>query len=67
MVPTEIKKTIQSLSRTEKLELIQLIATELLTDERRDHFKQGETHGVWSPHNEERAARQLAGLLQREP
>ena len=66
MVPTEIKERVQSLSRTEKLQLIQFVTTQLLTDERLDHFEQGETLGVWSPHDEGRAARQLAGLLERE-
>lgn len=66
MVLEEVEKTVQSLSRTEKLRLIQFITVELLADERLDHFEREETCGVWSAHDEERAARQLAGLLERE-
>ena len=64
---TDFKETIQHLSRTEKLELIQFITDELLKDERDEYFRPGETHGVWSPHDEERAAGQLASLIERAP
>ena len=66
MLPAEIKKTIRTLSRTEKLQLIQFITIELLTDERSRHFGRGDTHGLWSAHNEEAAAGQLAKLLENE-
>jgi len=59
-----IKETIQRLSRAEKLRLIQFITDERLKDEREEYFERGETHAVWSPHNEGRAAGQLASLLE---
>ena len=66
MVLAEIKQTIQSLSRVEKLQLIQFVTIELLKDERLSYFEPGEIHGVWSPYNEQQAAQQLANLLERE-
>jgi hypothetical protein len=63
---TELEQSVRSLSRTEKLELIRFISTELLQDERLDHFERGKTCGLWSPHDEHVAARQLAELLERE-
>ncbi len=66
MVLTELEQSVRSLSRTEKLELIRFISTELLQDERLEHFQRGETLGVWSPHDEDAAARQLGELLERE-
>lgn len=66
MVLTELEKSVKSLSRTEKLQLIRFISNELLRDERLEHFEEGESLGVWSPHNEHVAARQLTELLERE-
>jgi hypothetical protein len=66
MALAELEQSVRSLSRTEKLELIRFISTELLQDERLDHFEQGGTLGVWSPHDEYGAARQLAQLIERE-
>ena len=65
MVLTELEQSVRSLSLTEKLELIRFISTELLQDERLEHFEQGKTLGVWSPHDEHAAARQLGNLLER--
>lgn len=66
MVFTELEQSVRSLSRTEKLELIRFISTELLHDERLEHFEPGEALGVWSPHDENAAAQQLGELLERE-
>ncbi|MDA1140617.1 MAG: hypothetical protein O3B01_18775 [Planctomycetota bacterium] len=66
MQMNELEKTVKSLSRTEKLELIRFISTVLLQDERLEHFKQGEPLEVWSPFDEDVAAKQLNDLLERE-
>jgi len=66
MVFTELEQSVRSLSRTEKLELIRFISTELLHDERLEHFEPGEALGVWSPHDDNAAAQQLGELLERE-
>ncbi len=66
MVLTELEQSVRSLSRTEKLELIRFLSTALLEDERLVHFEQGEIVGVWSPHDEDTAARQLGELLEKE-
>ncbi|MBM4044564.1 MAG: hypothetical protein FJ279_05570 [Planctomycetes bacterium] len=65
MVLTELEQSVRSLSRAEKLELIRFISTELLKDERLEHFEQRESLGVWSPHDEHAAAEQLRKLLER--
>lgn len=66
MALTELEQSVRSLSRTEKLKLIRFISTELLQDERLEHFERGESLGVWSPHDEHAAAQQLEKLLERE-
>ena len=67
MVFAEIERIIQPLSRSEKLQLIQFITTELLEDELLHYYEPGKAHGLWSPYNEQQAAHQLAGLLERKP
>ena len=67
MMLTDLEQSVRSLSRTEKPELIRFLSTELLEDERLEHFEPGDAVGVRSPHDEDAAAQQLGELLEREP
>ena len=62
MTIVEMKETIVSLTKAEKLELIRFISTTLLKEEC-DLFEPGQIYAVWSPYDEHRAAEQLQTFI----
>lgn len=60
---TELLPGVQGLSKSEKVELIQLLHEELKTEENPlDHFR-GKTIEIWSPLGGDEAARQLLDYM----
>ena len=61
MTAAELFPTLKSLSRADKLKVIQFLVTELAKEE--VTLQPGATYSVWSPFNSHEAAHQLAQLL----
>lgn len=62
----EVLPTVQTLSRIEKLNLIQVLAEELARSETVPALEAGQTYSIWSPHDAYQGAEVLLQLLERE-
>ncbi|HIK13013.1 MAG TPA: hypothetical protein IGS52_22605 [Oscillatoriaceae cyanobacterium M33_DOE_052] len=60
---TELIPTLQSLSRVDKLKVMQFLVEELAKEENAG-LQPGATYPVWSPYNSHDAAHKLAKLLE---
>ncbi|MEA5535633.1 hypothetical protein [Crocosphaera sp. XPORK-15E] len=65
MTITELFPTLRSLSRVDKLKVMQFLITEL-AEEEKPMLEQGKTYSIDSPLNSHQAAHQLAQLLESE-
>lgn len=63
---TEVQSSVKTLSRFEKLRLIQFIVSELSIEEGDTMLKNGETYPIWSPYNAFEAADTLYNELKKE-
>jgi hypothetical protein len=59
----ELLPTLQTLSRADKLKVMQFLVQELAAEEEALSLQPGATYPVWSPYNSHDAAQQLAALL----
>ncbi|MFM8299744.1 MAG: hypothetical protein ACKN9A_15515 [Microcystis aeruginosa] len=59
----ELQSQIQELSKIDKLRLMQFLATELVNEENRDFFVEGQEYPIWSPYGCSEAANTLMNLL----
>lgn len=66
MTIEELFPTLRSLTRTDKLKVMQFLVTELAREEE-PTLEPGATYLVWSPLNSHEAAHKLAQLLESEP
>lgn len=65
MTAAELFPTLKSLSRADKLKVMQFLVAELAKEEE-PTLQSGATYSVWSPFNSHEAAHQLAQLLEPE-
>lgn len=65
MVSTKLLNTLHRLSRADKLRVIQLLASDLATEEEA-FFTPGATYEVWSPYDAPEAAQTLLKMLKDE-
>ena len=63
---TEIIPVVQALSRGEKLQLAQMLLTDLAKEECSTMFKEGQVYPLYTPEYAPNAAAQLAKLLKDE-
>ena len=63
MSVAELLSTLQTLSRADKLKVMQFLVQELATEEEALSLQPGATYSVWSPYNSHDAAQKLAALL----
>jgi hypothetical protein len=63
MSVVELLPNLKTLSRSEKLQIMQFLVQEL-TEEEDKVLEAGKTYNVWSPFNSHKAAAQLATLLE---
>jgi len=56
--------TLQTLSRADKLKVMQFLVQELAAEEEALLLQPGATYSVWSPYNSHDAAQKLAALLE---
>jgi hypothetical protein len=61
---TDLLPTLQKLSRTDKLKVMQFLVQEMAKEEETLSLKPGATYYVWSPYNSHNAAQKLATLLE---
>ncbi len=62
MIPEELLAQLHSLSRADKLEVIQILVNELALEEAR--LMPGSQYEVWSPYDSAGAAEQLTKILE---
>ncbi len=63
---SELLPTLQTLSRADKLKVMQFLVQELAAEEEALLLQPGATYSVWSPYNSHEAAQKLAALLEEE-
>ena len=61
---SELLSTLQTLSRADKLKVMQFLVQELAAEEEALLLQPGATYSVWSPYNSHDAAQKLAALLE---
>ena len=61
---SELLSTLQTLSRADKLKIMQFLVQELAAEEEALLLQPGATYSVWSPYNSHNAAQKLAVLLE---
>ena len=61
---SELLPTLQTLSRADKLKVMQFLVQELAAEEEALSLQPGATYSVWSPYNSHDAAQKLAALLE---
>lgn len=61
---SELLSTLQTLSRADKLKIMQFLVQELAAEEEALLLQPGATYSVWSPYNSHDAAQKLAVLLE---
>ena len=61
---SELLSTLQTLSRADKLKVMQFLVQELAAEEEALLLQPGATYSVWSPYNSHDAAQKLAVLLE---
>jgi hypothetical protein len=66
MSVTELYPALKTLSRAEKLKVMQFLVQELTIEEEAGLIQDGATYHVWSPLNSHKAAQALATLLEDE-
>lgn len=66
MSVTELYPVLKTLSRAEKLRVMQFFVQELTIEEKAVLIQDGATYHVWSPLNSHRAAQTLTSLLEDE-
>lgn len=64
MSVAELLSTLQTLSRADKLKVMQFLVQELAVEEKALLLQPGATYAVWSPYNSHDATQQLAALLE---
>jgi hypothetical protein len=64
MSVAELLPTLQTLSRADKLKVMQFLVQELAAEEEALSLQPGVTYPVWSPYNSHDAAQKLAALLE---
>lgn len=64
MSVVELLSTLQTLSRADKLKVMQFLVQELAAEEEALLLQSGATYSVWSPYNSHDAAQKLADLLE---
>lgn len=64
MSVAELLPTLQTLSRADKLKVMQFLVQELAAEEEALLLQPGATYPVWSPYNSHDAAQKLAALLE---
>ena len=64
MSVVELLSTLQTLSRADKLKVMQFLVQELVAEEEALSLQPGATYSVWSPYNSHDAAQKLAALLE---
>lgn len=64
MSVAELLSTLQTLSRADKLKVMQFLVQELAAEEEALLLQPGATYPVWSPYNSHDAAHKLAVLLE---
>ncbi len=64
MSVVELLSTLQTLSRADKLKVMQFLVQELAAEEEALLLQPGATYSVWSPYNSHDAAQKLAVLLE---
>jgi hypothetical protein len=64
MSVAELLSTLQTLSRADKLKVMQFLVQELAAEEEALLLQPGATYSVWSPYNSHDAAQKLAALLE---
>jgi hypothetical protein len=64
MTLTELIPTIQNLNRSDKIQLLQIIANELAKEEEHLNLVSGEDYPIYSPYNAFEAADTLLKLLE---
>ncbi len=66
MSVTELLPSLKTLSRTDKLKVMQFLAQELEVEEELSLLQSGKTYQIWSPLNSHKAVQTLATLLESE-
>lgn len=66
MSVTELLPSLKTLSRTDKLKVMQFLAQELEVEEELSLLQSGKTYQIWSPLNSHKAAQTLSALLESE-
>ena len=61
---SKLLSTLQTLSRADKLKIMQFLVQELAAEEEALLLQPGATYSVWSPYNSHNAAQKLAVLLE---
>ena len=61
---SQLLSTLQTLSRADKLKVMQFLVQELAAEEEALLLQPGATYSVWSPYNSHDAAQKLAVLLE---
>lgn len=61
---SELLSTLQTLSRADKLKVMQFLVQALAAEEEALLLQPGTTYSVWSPYNSHDAAQKLAALLE---
>lgn len=64
MSVTELLSTLQTLSRADKLKVMQFLFQELAAEEEALLLQPGATYSVWSPYNSHDAIQKLVVLLE---
>ena len=64
MSVTELLPSLKTLSRTDKLKVMQFLAQELEVEEELSLLQSGKTYQIWSPLNSHKAVQTLATLLE---
>lgn len=64
MSVVELLSTLQTLSRADKLKVMQFLVQELAAEEEALLLQSGATYSVWLPYNSHGAAQKLANLLE---
>ena len=63
MITTELLDTLRQLDKTDKLQVIQLLASEM-AEEEAHMLKKDQPYPVWSPHNADQAANVMLQMLE---
>lgn len=63
---TQLLPALKTLSRAEKLRVMQFLVQELATEEEASLLETGATYHIWSPLNSHKAAQTLATMLEDE-